>query len=131
DSGGQRHIGRRKIMSSKIVLEKRRREQTVTSECMVRRRAKRYIAGLRRVTFRLGPKYLTERRRDLPPGGQLKEDSVFQWGNSWQSHPRPPIQAAFSPKHCELLTRETLPSDALAAAAFLESRVSLRGGRST
>jgi len=26
-------------------------------------------------------KYVAERRRNLPPGGQLKEDYVFQWAN--------------------------------------------------
>ena len=29
-------------------------------------------------------KSLAEKRRTLPPGGQLKEDYVFQWANSNQ-----------------------------------------------
>ena len=51
--GGQRHIGRQTIMSSKVVLEKRRPD-TVISECRVRRRdasEKRGLAGLAKVLW--------------------------------------------------------------------------------
>ncbi len=49
-------------------------------------------------------KSVAEKRRNLPPGGQLKEDYVFQWANRWESRQECEIlRAIWRQKHAAAL----------------------------
>ena len=48
-------------------------------------------------------KYVAERRRNLPPGGQLKEDYVFQWANDGKIGKSVKFSELFADKNSLLL----------------------------
>ncbi len=49
-------------------------------------------------------KYVAEKRRKLPRGGQLKEDYVFQWAKRWESRKeRKILRAIWRQEHAAAL----------------------------